>query len=74
MRTTLDIDERALSIVRSLADQKQISLGKAASLLIEKGVGLSKTLQASNFPMLPLSNVKHVITSDLVKAHIDDSY
>jgi len=38
MRTTLDIEEDVLEVARSLAKHRRLSLGKAVSDLIRKGI------------------------------------
>jgi hypothetical protein len=39
MRTTLNIDENAFSAMKKYADERDISLGQAASDLIHRGAG-----------------------------------
>lgn len=38
MRTTLDIEDDMLEVARSLATHQRVSLGKAVSVLIRKGI------------------------------------
>jgi hypothetical protein len=41
MRTTLDLDDDVLAVARSMASHQRVSLGKAVSLLMLKGIGPS---------------------------------
>lgn len=68
MRTTLDIDERALATARAKAAAEGISLGKAVSDLILRPASIEV---AEGFPLF--SRVRgHVITDELVAEHRDD--
>lgn len=42
MRTTIDIDDDLLAVARQLADQDQISLGRAVSSLMRKALEAPK--------------------------------
>lgn len=72
MRTTLDIDDRALAIARAKAAHDRISLGRALSELVLDGVSRpSTTMTMRNgipvFPGVP----GHVITPELVEKYRD---
>ena len=69
MRTTLDIDERALAAARAKAAKDGTSLGRAVSDLI-LGAGLTVEL-ADDFPVFS-SVPGHVMTPELIAEHRDD--
>lgn len=73
MRTTLDIDAQPLAAARALANADGISLGKAVSQLIERGLRPASGDQSlrNGFPVIRASS-DHVITDDLVEEHRDD--
>lgn len=48
MRTTLNIDDQLLILVRQFAEQRNISLGTAASFLIHRGLTLSPEHKVKN--------------------------
>lgn len=48
MRTTLDIDKDMLEVAKSLAKHRRLSLGKAVSDLIRKGIHPPKQNQMTN--------------------------
>ncbi len=55
MRTTLNIDDDVLAIVRSLAAQRQRSLGKIVSDLVRQALTKRTTLTSrSGVPLLPV--------------------
>jgi hypothetical protein len=64
MRTTLDIDDRALAAARAKAAAERISLGRAVSDLVIEAVAGSGTPH-DGFPMFD-SVPGHVITNALV--------
>lgn len=72
MRTTLDIDDRALAIARAKAAHDRISLGRAVSELVLGGVTRPSTEMSTRngipvFPGVP----GHVITPELVEKYRD---
>lgn len=72
MRTTLDIDDRALAIVRAKADHDGISLGRAVSALVLAGLEpRTPVVMRDGFPTLP-SAPGHVITLELANQYRDD--
>lgn len=73
MRTTIDIDDRLLSAARALASADQISLGRAVSLLIERGLRSSTVPESrrNGFPVI-IGPPDQVITDELVEDHRDD--
>ena len=48
MRTTLNIDQGALEMVREMADQRNISVGEAASFLIMRGLATAMSVRMKN--------------------------
>jgi len=48
MRTTLNIDAQVVVLVREFSEQRRISLGEAASFLIERGLSVAATHQEKN--------------------------
>ena len=70
MRTTLDIEERALVAARAKAAAERVSLGRAVSELILSSVE-GGSARPEGFPMFgPVTG--HVITDELVAAFRDD--
>ena len=70
MRTTLDIEERALVAARAKAAAERVSLGRAVSELILTSVE-GANARPDGFPMFgPVAG--HVITDELVTAFRDD--
>ncbi len=74
MRTTLDIDDRLLSIARVRAREQDISLGKAVSELIERGLNTPPTFEVSKsgFPVFHAPPGSPVVTDDLVARYRDE--
>ena len=48
MRTTLNIDEEALVVIRHFAEERAISLGQAASDLVHRGAGSIPQFKTKN--------------------------
>lgn len=78
MRTTLDIDDRALRAARALAEQRRISIGAAMSELVLRGLSGVETASGAvagpapaGFPLLAPVDV--VITDDLVAEYRDEA-
>lgn len=69
MRTTLDIDERALAAARAKAASEGISLGRAVSDLILTQA--PAVVPPDGFPIFP-SVAGHVITPEMVEELRDD--
>lgn len=77
MRTTLDIDDRVLSVARSRANAYEISIGRALSELAQLGIEAQKSeaqkVAAENGSGFTLPSVPgHVITPEMVAEHRDD--
>ncbi len=73
MRTTLDIDDHALSAARALAAADGISIGRAVSRLVERGLRpAERPAETRNgFPVIAGSG-ERVITDEMVADHRDD--
>ncbi|MGL5810549.1 MAG: DUF2191 domain-containing protein [Nocardioides sp.] len=73
MRTTLDIDDRLLAIARVRASERNISLGKAVSELIEQGLTSRPAFELSEtgWPVFD-SPPGHIVTDDMVRAALDE--
>lgn len=48
MRTTLNIEDAALSVIRKYAEEREISLGQAASDLVYRGAGSLPQFKTKN--------------------------
>jgi hypothetical protein len=62
MRTTLNIDPDALSVIRQYAEEREISLGQAASDLIHRG--------AENLPKFTMKHGWVVFEPPLATPHL----
>lgn len=57
MRTTVNLDEDVLSLAKSLAETRGVSIGKALSDLARKGATAQEALQERNgFWLFPVSD------------------
>jgi len=70
MRTTIDLDERVLSLGRAKANREKTSLGRAISDLVLDGLGQPATLP-EGFPVFT-AQPGHVITDELVAQYKDE--
>lgn len=74
MRTTLDLDDTVMRAARTLAAQREISLGAAVSELALRGLRPSTpTSTSTRFPVRSPINADHVITDELVATYRDDA-
>jgi hypothetical protein len=48
MRTTLNIEDEALSVIKKYAEEREISLGQAASDLVHRGAGSLPQFKTKN--------------------------
>jgi hypothetical protein len=69
MRTTLDIAKPALAMVRSVARNRKISMGKAATELILQSAAPRKRMKTKNG--VPLVRAGRTITMAEVKAALE---
>jgi hypothetical protein len=73
MKTTLNIDDDVLEILRSYAKSRSISLGKAASELVRRGLnGPVETRMVNGFHTFVLPKTSPTITSEHVKRLLED--
>jgi hypothetical protein len=74
MRTTLDIDPKALEAARQLAAHRGQSLGAAVSELILKGLqGDAQHRRRGGFPVFPATPSSHPITLEDVRQAEDEA-
>jgi len=71
MRTTIEIDDKAMAVARSTAVVEGVSLGAAISRLILLSQQDNAPAAAPGFPAFA-AVAGHVITDDLVARHRDD--
>lgn len=68
MRTTLSLDDDSLMIARHFARSRRISLGKAVSDLVRRGVSRSQqTKKVNGLTVFDLPSDSPKVTSTLVK-------
>jgi len=79
MRTTLNIDDEAISVLRKYASERHLSLGAAASELIHRGVQSIPVFKKRNgFALLELPPGSPPITNELLmkieEEHYEEEY
>ena len=75
MRTTLNIEDEAVSVLKKYAEELKISLGRAASDLIHRGVESLPVFKTRNgFALLELPPGSPPVTSEIVAAIINEGY
>jgi hypothetical protein len=73
MRTTLNLDDDALKILREYSETRSLALGKAASELVRKGASAPVQMQMVNgFCTVVLPKGGKKITSEHVKRLLED--
>jgi len=73
MRTTLNLDDDALEIVREYSQARSVALGKAASELVRRGASAPVRMQMVNgFCTVVLPTGGKKITSEDVKRLLED--
>ena len=74
MRTTLNIDDEILEVARSLADERNTSVGAALSDLARRGLQQWPVAHETRngFPLFGVSRDSTPLTLDRVKRHEDD--
>ena len=73
MRTTLNLDDDVLEVLKSYADRRSIGLGKAASELVRRGLSApleTRTVNGFVTVVLPADSPKP--TSEKVRQLIED--
>lgn len=74
MRTTLDLDADVLSAARQLAAARSISLGKAISELVRRGLEpRTKTKAQRGFPAFDVPKNVPPLTKEQVRRDEDDA-
>ncbi|MCU1326528.1 MAG: putative antitoxin VapB38 [Bryobacterales bacterium] len=79
IRTTLNIDDTALSIIKSYAESRAISLGEAASDLVQRGASsLPQFKKKNGWVIFESAAGGQVLTDEVVKgweaADADEEY
>jgi hypothetical protein len=75
MRTTLNLDDDALKIVREYSQARSLALGKAASELVRKGASAPVKLEmVDGFWRVALPKGGKKITSEHVKRLLEDDF
>jgi hypothetical protein len=73
MRTTLNLDDDALEILRSYSETRSLPLGKAASELVRKGVkAVVPTRLVDGFVVFDLPPGGPKVTTEHVKRLLED--
>ncbi|MGA7218068.1 MAG: hypothetical protein WBX38_07130 [Candidatus Sulfotelmatobacter sp.] len=73
MRTTLNLDDDALKILREYSEARSLALGKAASELVRKGASAPVALKMVNgFWRVDLPKGGKKISSEEVKRLLED--
>jgi hypothetical protein len=73
MRTTLNLDDDVLQILKEYADSRSIALGKAASDLVRKGLSAPvQTRMVNGFVTFVLPADSPVVTSEHVRRLLED--
>ena len=74
MRTTLNIDDEILEVARSLASERNASVGSVVSELARRGLRQRTTSPArrNGFPLFAVSGDSTPLTLDRVKRHEDE--
>jgi O-acetyl-ADP-ribose deacetylase (regulator of RNase III) len=73
MRTTLNLDDDVLEILKEYAERRSVALGKAASELVRRGLAAplqTRMVNGFNTVVLPASSAK--VTSEQVKRLLED--
>jgi hypothetical protein len=72
MRTTLNLDDDALDIIREYSEERALALGKAASELVRKGAVSTTPIQlVDGFVVFNVPAGSPKITSERVKKLLD---
>ena len=73
MRTTISLEDDAMKAIRDFAETKRLSLGKAASELIRRGVRYQlRTKKLNGLPVFEVPDDFPAITSERVRELLDD--
>jgi hypothetical protein len=73
MRTTLNLDDDVLQILKDYAESRSVALGKAASELVRRGMAAPmQTRMVNGFCTIVLPEDSPVVTSERVKQLLED--
>ena len=74
MRTTLNIDDEILDAARSIAGERNLSVGAVLSDLARRGLNPASAVEGKRgaFPVFQTSEDGTVLTLDRVKRHEDE--
>lgn len=72
MRTTLEISDDVLAAARSLAAEKDVSLGAAVSELARRGLQTGRTAVENDLPVFEVPHGAGPITPEMVDALLDE--
>ena len=73
MRTTLNLDDDVLEILKDYAQSRSVALGKAASELVRRGAAAPmQTRMVNGFCTIVLPENSPVVTSERVKQLLED--
>ena len=76
MRTTLEIDDRVLSLARERTHRDGVSLGCAVSDLALQGISHKGRASRHGIPLFfpPAGQRAHVVTPELIEQYRDDDH
>ena len=73
MRTTLNLDDDVLELLKDYADRRSVALGKAASDLVRRGLMAPvQTRMVNGFHVVVLPANSPKVTSEKVKQLLED--
>ena len=73
MRTTLNLDDDVLNLLKDYADSRSVALGKAASELVRRGLAAPvQTRMVNGFHAVVLPANSPKVTSEEVKQLLED--
>ena len=73
MRTTLSLDDDAIKAIQAYAETNRLSLGKAASALIRRGVRYQlRTRTVDGIPVFEVPDDFPTITTERVRELLDE--
>lgn len=72
MRTTLEIDDDVLAAARSIAAEREISLGSAVTDLARRGLRVTVTGFDDDLPVFAVAPDAPPITPEAVRAALDE--
>jgi hypothetical protein len=73
MRTTLTIEDDALSLARALAERRRIALGKAVSELVRRGAAVpTETVERNGLTVVRLPKGTTRVTAENVSRLLDE--